>query len=131
MKGIITICGSTRFKTQYNEVNLELTLADYAVFSVGAFTHASPSLKERITEEVKTRIDNLHFAKIDISQAIVVINKGSYIGESTMNEIVHALQQNKQIYWYEVAYNMRTNAHTVKTPKGVIYDALNWRNLLD
>jgi len=101
VKGIITLCGSTRFKGEFQECSLELTLADYVVLSVGCFTHSDNEIKDRITPVVKIQLDKLHKEKIAMSQAIVVINKDNYIGESTLSELQYARQLNKQVYWYE------------------------------
>ncbi len=103
MKGIITLCGSTKFMQEYNEVNLELSLKDWVILTVGAFTHSDEELLKsgKINEEAKKKFDKLHMEKIGISQAIVVINKNGYIGESTTNELKHALKLGKKIYWYD------------------------------
>lgn len=115
MKGIITICGSTKFKREYEEVAKELTIADYAVLSVGAFLHSDTELKDRITNEVKSQLDRLHLEKISISQAIVVINQDNYIGKSTQNEINYAQKLGKPVYYYITTH----------------YDELFWRDLID
>jgi hypothetical protein len=136
MKGIITLCGSTRFKNEFNEVSMELTIADYAVLSVGAFLHSDPELKDRITEKIKRQLDRLHFEKISISQAIVVINKDYYVGESTRNEITYANNLGKQIYWYQnnsYSPGILTKEHpsaAVITNEGY-YESRNWRDLLE
>lgn len=101
MKGIITLCGSTRFKEEFNKVNLELTLNDYIVLSVGSFLHSDKELSDRITPEVKIMLDRLHKEKIYISKSIVVINKNGYVGESTKSEIEFAWKNHKLIYIYE------------------------------
>src|SRR5712692_5721788 len=103
MKGIITLCGSTKFKDTFNEVNMELTFNNYIVLSVGSFHHSDEQLKPRILS-YKELLDKLHKDKIDLSQAIVVINVDNYIGESTKSEILHAIKRKKQIYWYNPDY---------------------------
>ena len=103
MKGIITLCGSTRFKELFLLINAELTMNDYIVLSVGSYHNSdSGSIidREKIIAN-KTMLDRLHKEKIAMSQAIVVINKDNYIGESTLSELRYARQLNKQVYWYE------------------------------
>jgi len=99
MKGIITLCGSTRFKREYEIVNRELELSDWAVFTVACYYHQekSPELREWILRN-KRKLDSLHLAKIDLPQAIVIIDVGGYIGKSTKSEIQHAKKRNKPIY---------------------------------
>ncbi|MHB1909223.1 MAG: hypothetical protein ACYCQJ_10205 [Nitrososphaerales archaeon] len=101
MRGIITICGSTRFKKEYEEVNRVLELNDWIVLTVASYYHSEKdhALRKWI-ERNKKQLDNLHLAKIDVSQGIVVIDVGSYVGKSTSQEIKHAKQLGKQIYYW-------------------------------
>lgn len=101
MKGIITLCGSTRFKKEFNECNYYLTLSDYIVLSVGSFLHSDndPEIRDEILAH-KDQLDRLHKSKIDISRAIFVIDKDNYIGESTKSELDHAMKLGLQVYYY-------------------------------
>ncbi len=101
MKGIVTLCGSTRFKKQYETVNRMLELNDWIVLTVASYYHRekNPSLRKWILQN-KTKLDRLHLAKIEISQAIVVVDVGGYIGNSTRSEIRHARLRNKPIYYW-------------------------------
>ena len=101
MRGIITICGSTRFKKEFEEVNRVLELNDWVVLTVASYYHSenSDSLRKWI-ERNKRQLDDLHLAKIDLSQAIVVINVDGYIGSSTKSEIKHAKELGKPIYYW-------------------------------
>lgn len=94
---IITLCGSTRFKEDFERVNKELTLAGNIVISVGCFGHAG----DVFTDQQKIMLDDIHKRKIDMADAIYVINKGGYIGQSTKSEILYALGHNKQLYFME------------------------------
>ena len=93
---IITLCGSTRFKDEFLAVQRDLTLQGHIVLSVGLFAHAD---NEELTAEEKIRLDNLHKEKINMSDAIFVINKDGYIGESTYGEIDWANRMKKQIFF--------------------------------
>lgn len=88
---IITLCGSTRFKDEFERVNKELTLAGNIVISVGCFGHAG----DIFTDEQKIMLDDIHKAKIDLADEIFVINVGGYIGNSTRSEIEYARQHGK------------------------------------
>ena len=96
---IITLCGSTRFKDEFLKAQKELTLAGWIVLSVGLFGHAGD--KEVWEEDTKEFLDNLHKSKIEMSDAIYVINKDGYIGESTRSEIEWARKLYKQIIYME------------------------------
>ena len=94
---VITLCGSTRFKEDFERVNKYLTLAGNIVISVGCFGHAGDSF----TEDQKVMLDDIHKRKIDMADAIYVINKDGYIGSSTRSEIQYALRTGKQIIYME------------------------------
>lgn len=94
---VITLCGSTRFKEDFERINKELTLQGNIVISVGCFGHSGDSF----TEEDKEMLDDIHKRKIDMADAIYVINKGGYIGESTKSEIKYALEHNKPVMLME------------------------------
>ena len=94
---VITLCGSTRFKEDFERVNRNLTLSGNIVISVGCFGHAG----DTISEEQKIMLDDIHKRKIDMADAIYVINKDGYIGSSTRSEIQYALRTGKQIIYME------------------------------
>ena len=94
---VITLCGSTRFKEDFERVNRELTLMGNIVISVGCFGHSG----DTFTEEQKVMLDDIHKRKIDMADAIYVINKDGYIGSSTRSEIQYALRLDKQIIYME------------------------------
>jgi len=94
---VITLCGSTRFKEDFERVNRELTLMGNIVISVGCFGHVDCPL----TSEQKVMLDDIHKRKIDMADAIYVINKDGYIGSSTRSEIEYARKHGKQIIYME------------------------------
>lgn len=96
---IITLCGSTRFKDDFMLVQKELTLQGYIVISVGLFGHSGD--QEVWNEGTKEMLDIMHKRKIDLEQAIYVINKDGYIGSSTRSEIEYAKAAGKEIYYME------------------------------
>ena len=48
-------------------------------------------------------LDKIHRKKIDISDAIYVVNIDGYIGDSTKNEIEYALKNGKEVIYHELA----------------------------
>ena len=96
---VITLCGSTRFKEQFFEAQKRLTLAGYIVISVGLFGHSGDD--EVWTEGTKEMLDDMHKRKIDMADAIYVINVGSYIGTSTRSEIEYAKAAGKEVMYLE------------------------------
>ena len=94
---VITLCGSTKFKDQFMEVQKKLTLEGNIVISVGCFGHAG----DIFSDEQKLMLDDMHKRKIDMSDEIFVINVGGYIGESTKSEIEYAKKTGKKINYLE------------------------------
>lgn len=94
---IITLCGSTRFKQQFLNVQKKLSLEGKIVLSVGLFNHYD---NEQLTGEQKKLLDELHLRKIDLSDSIYVIDVNGYVGESTKNEIRYAESKGKIIKFY-------------------------------
>jgi len=96
---VITLCGSTRFKDAFMEAQKRLTLEGNIVISVGLFGHAGDD--EVWMPGTKEMLDNMHKRKIDMADAIYVINVGGYIGESTRSEIEYARQNGKNVMYLE------------------------------
>ena len=96
---VITLCGSTRFKEQFIEAQKRLTLEGNIVISVGLFGHSGDD--EVWTEGTKEMLDDMHKRKIDMADAIYVINVGGYIGESTRSEIEYAKRNGKEVRYLE------------------------------
>ena len=94
---IICLCGSTRFKKEFEEVNRILTLNGVIVLSVGVYGHSG----DQFEEIQKEMLDELHLQKILLADEIFVINPGKYIGESTTREINFARRHGKTINYLE------------------------------
>lgn len=90
---VVTICGSMRFKEKMLQIAEELELKNgYAVLQV-VFINENNNYSEKDLE----RIGKLHLKRIEISDAIYVVNVGGYIGESTRKEIEYAKSLQKEI----------------------------------
>lgn len=96
---IICLCGSTRFKEKFFEVMRELTLEGKIVVMPGVFGHAEG---DKVGEEQKKKLDELHFRKIELSDSLYVIDVNGYIGESTSREIEYARAKGKFIRYYSI-----------------------------
>ena len=92
---VITLCGSTRFRAEYERVQKELTLQGNIVISVGLFGHSGDD--EVWKDGVKEMLDEMHLAKIDLADEIFVINPGGYVGQSTSREIAYARSRGKTV----------------------------------
>lgn len=103
---VITLCGSTRFKDDFFEIQKRLTLEGNIVISVGLFGHSGDSevwenMDEGTLTKTKEMLDDMHKRKIDMADSIYVINVGGYIGESTKSEIEYALAHGKKVEYLE------------------------------
>ncbi len=96
---VVTLCGSTRFKDIFMEIQKRLTLQGYIVISVGLFGHAGD--EEVWTEGIKEMLDDMHKRKIDMADEIFVINVDGYIGSSTRSEIEYARKTGKPVRYLE------------------------------
>ena len=96
---VITLCGSTRFKDEFLQAQKRLTLEGNIVISVGLFGHSGDD--EVWTEGTKEMLDDMHKRKIDMADAIYVINVGGYIGSSTRSEIEYAAAHGKEVLYLE------------------------------
>lgn len=106
VKGIVTLCGSHRFKDTFERVAQELGIKYWIVLRPAFYidAHSYPD------NSPKSALDTVHLAKIDISEAIIVINQDylddidsfndtTYIGQSTKREIEYARQNNRRVFW--------------------------------
>ena len=96
---VVTLCGSTRFKEQFLEVQKRLTLDGCIVISVGLFGHSGDD--EVWKPGTKEMLDDMHKRKIDMADEIFVINVDGYIGESTRSEIAYAEKTGKKVNYLE------------------------------
>lgn len=99
---VVCLCGSTRHKEQYLQAARDEELAGRIVLSVGSFPHSDGVA---MSAEEKALVDELHLRKIDLSDEILVIDHGGYVGDSTRREISHAKNTGKKVrYFTEEAY---------------------------
>lgn len=94
---VVTICGSMRFQKEMMKVAYDLELNNhYCVIQC-----VYGEINSMNTKYDKNIITKLHFKKIEISDAIYVVNVNNYIGESTKKEIEYAKKLNKEILYLE------------------------------
>jgi hypothetical protein len=99
---VVTLCGSTRFKDEFEKAQKKLTLEGNAVISVGLFGHSGDEevwedMSEDTLTETKRMLDDMHKQKIDMADSIFVVNPGGYIGSSTWSEIRYSYMCGKRI----------------------------------
>lgn len=95
---ILTLCGSLRYESYWHEANKQLGLAGHICFSVMTF----PSIegdKSWYTPAQKWTLDLAHFAKIEESDGVVMLNIDKYLGESSIRELEWARMRKKSVWW--------------------------------
>jgi hypothetical protein len=94
---IITICGSIKFIEEMKFYTEKLALEGNCVLSV---IYPTKNNKCYTSEEIHI-LGKEHYKKIDLSDAIFVVNKNGYIGEAVKKEIEYAKNKNKEIIYLE------------------------------
>ena len=93
---IITLCGSLKFQKEMMIIAEKMALEGNCIL-----TPVYPILeKVEKTEEQMTKLKEAHFKRIELSDAILVVNVNNYIGKSTNLEIEHAKTLGKEILYY-------------------------------
>ena len=92
----VTICGSMRFAEQMKRVAFELE--GYKGWNVLQCMYGAPSVE--LTQEMLNRLKAAHLAKIDLSDAIYVVDVGGYVGEAASEEIEYAKRQGKDVIYH-------------------------------
>ena len=94
---VVTICGSMKFASEMQKIATELEKKNG--WSVIQCCYGIT--QNTLTKQEMDNIVNAHWKKIDISDAIYVVNIGGYIGNATKNEIEYAKSKGKEIIYHE------------------------------
>lgn len=95
MNKIVTICGSMKFKDKMMEAAKKLEIENEYVVIQCVYSN------ENFTTEEQEILSKLHYQKIDISDAIYVVNVDGYIGNATSREIEYAKSLGKEVIYLE------------------------------
>ena len=94
---IITVCGSLKFEEEMKYYAEKLELEGNCVLSI-----VYPvKKKEEYTQEEINILGLGHYKRIELSDAIFVVNKNGYIGNAVKKEIEYAKRLNKEIMYLE------------------------------
>lgn len=94
---IITVCGSYQFKNEMMEITEMMALKGNCMITP---IHLTKQDKGAYTEEELLTLGKMHYEKIKLSDAILVVNVKGYIGNSTQKEIEYAENLNKEVLYY-------------------------------
>jgi hypothetical protein len=96
---IVCLCGSTKFKKDFDRVAEEETLKGNIVLTVHVFRHCLSGAK--LTEKQCWELDQIHQQKILLSDEVIIINKNKYTGLGTCDEIGFAWAHGKVVKFME------------------------------
>jgi len=96
---IVCLCGSTRFIEQFATATWVLELEGNIVLGCTLLPLWFCGVRSHFAEVTGTKEqrDAHHLRKIDLSDEVLVLDIGGYIGESTRNEIAYAEQHGKPV----------------------------------
>ena len=94
---VVTICGSMKYAKEMITIASDLEkmyggCVIQCVYDVD---------KNSISQSEMENIVKAHWKKIDISDAIYVVNIGGYIGSATKGEIDYAISHGKDVIYHE------------------------------
>ena len=95
---VITICGSLKFEKDIKYWAEKLTFEGNCVLSI--IYPISTDLGV-YTPEQRRFFAEAHYKRIDLSDALFVVNKNGYIGDSTQKEIEYAKARGKEVIFLE------------------------------
>ena len=93
---VVTLCGSMKFFKQMQEIAMELEVKQgYCVLTPVGEKMVKPS------ENAIEKLAQAHFKKIDMCDAVYIVNIDGYIGEAVSREICYAKEHNKEIIFHQ------------------------------
>ena len=90
---IVTLCGSMRFQKEMRKITQKLEIDEgYLVIQCVYFDS-----DDTISEEARKKLGEIHYKKIEMSDAFYVVNVNGYIGDATKKEVEYAKSLQKEI----------------------------------
>lgn len=100
----VTLCGSMRFAEQMQRIAFDLEILNgYNVLQC-IYDPRDVSLTDKMIHD----LTQAHYAKIDLCDAVYVVDIGGYIGESVRKEIEYARAHGKEIIYHSAAAKVRS-----------------------
>lgn len=93
---IVTLCGSLKFQNEMMKIAQDIALEGYCILTPVYLT----SNVINITDKQLLKLKEEHLKRIELSDAILVVNVNNYIGENTNFEIEYAKKLDKEIMYY-------------------------------
>lgn len=104
-KAVVCLCGSTRNPAAFQAAEIAETLADKIVLTVNCNTRLHPWVLAGKTQSeidaIFATLDEQHRQKIEMSDEVLILNVGGYIGTSTQGELDYAISLGKKVRYSE------------------------------
>jgi hypothetical protein len=97
---IVCLCGSSKFKEEFDYAAKVFNYHGWIVLTMAYFTHHEKKVGDSNVDRfsaIQPKLDELHKRKIDLADVVHIINVGGYIGESTQSEMKYALECGKPV----------------------------------
>lgn len=94
---IVTLCGSLKFQNEMMKIAQDMALEGYCILTPPVYLTSNVI---NITDKQILKLKEEHLQRIELSDAILVVNVNNYIGESTNFEIEYAQKLDKEIMYY-------------------------------
>ncbi len=92
----ITICGSMKFAEQMKQIAWKLETAQ----GVNVLQCVYNECNESITDDILKRLTSAHYKKIDLCDAVYIVDINGYIGQSVEKEISYAKENGKEVIFH-------------------------------
>lgn len=92
----ITICGSMKFAEQMKQIAWKLEIEQ----EVNVLQCVYNERDEPLTDDALKRLASAHYKKIDLSDAVYIVDIDGYIGASVEQEIAYAKEKGKELIFH-------------------------------
>lgn len=92
----ITLCGSTKFKKDFELVNMWLTLNGILVYTLSCFAQSDGHSFSQSDLDI---LELVQYNKIESSMGVLIIDVDGYVGKGTKKEIAFAKDRGKNIHY--------------------------------
>jgi hypothetical protein len=102
---IVCICGSSRFVEEIAVAAWKLEKQGIIAFGLHLLPHWYQGIQthhQAEAEGCKQILDELHLRKIDLSDEVLAVTVGGYIGDSALKEIEYAKTSGKPVNLVEI-----------------------------
>lgn len=96
---VVTLCGSMKFIDTFNDLREKMVAEGIICFTPEIFS-IPDNLRDKLDEDTHKKLDILHQTKMRLSDEILVVDVGGYIGENTREEIEYAEKEGMNISYY-------------------------------